>query len=71
MERRKPGRPWKGHRRLANFKLPVPLLDAVKEHAAQRGITVTDLVGGLLAAEVGMTYPCYTTQEGLPLDKAS
>jgi len=68
MERRKTGRPSKGDRRLASYKLPTPLLEAVREHAARRGMTVTDLVGELLAAEVGMPY---LTQEGLPLNKAS
>lgn len=68
MERKKIGRPSKGDRRLASYKLPTPLLEAVREHAAQRGMTVTDLVGELLAAEVGMPY---MTQEGLPLTKAS
>jgi hypothetical protein len=68
MERRKPGRPSKGDRRLVSYKLPVPLLEAVREHAARRGMTATDLVGELLAAEVGMPYQ---TQEGLPLNKAS
>jgi hypothetical protein len=68
MERKKTGRPSKGDRRHVSFKLPTPLLDAMREHAAQRGMTATDLVGELLAAEVGMKYQ---TQEGLPLNKAS
>jgi hypothetical protein len=68
MERKKTGRPSKGDRKLASFRLPVPLIDALKPHAAERGMTVTDLVGGLLAAEVGIPYQ---TQEGLPLTKAS
>ena len=68
MERRKPGRPSKGERRLVNFKLPVALLEAMKAHAARRGMTATDLVGELLAAELGLPYQ---TQEGLPLNKAS
>jgi hypothetical protein len=68
MERKKTGRPSKGDRRLASFKLPTPLLAAMREHAAKRGMTATDLVGELLAAEIGMPYH---TQEGLPLNKAS
>ena len=44
------------------------LLAAVREHAARRGMTVTDLIGELLATEVGIPYQ---TQEGLPLSKAS
>jgi hypothetical protein len=68
MERRKPGRPSKGDRRLVNFKLPVALVEAMKVHAAQHGMTATDLVGELIAAKVGMPYQ---VQEGLPLNKAS
>jgi hypothetical protein len=68
MERKKTGRPSKGDRRHVSFKLPTPLLDAMRTHAARRGMTATDLVGELLAAEVGMKYQ---TQEGLPLNKAS
>lgn len=68
MERKKTGRPPRGDRRLANFRLPVHLLAALKAHAANRGMTVTDLVGEALAAEVGVPY---MPQEGLPLDRAS
>lgn len=68
MERKKGGRPSKGDRRLVSYKLPTALLAAVREHAALRGMTVTDLIGELLAAEVGIPYQ---TQEGLPLGKAS
>jgi predicted DNA binding CopG/RHH family protein len=68
MERRKPGRPSKGDRRLVSYKLPTPLIDAVRKHVAERGMTATDLIGELLAAEIGMPYQ---TQEGLPLNKAS
>ncbi len=68
MERKRIGRPPKGDRRLVAYRLPNPLLDAVREHAAQRGMTATDFVGELLAAEVGIPYQ---VQEGLPLNKAS
>lgn len=68
MERKRTGRPPKGNRRLVAYRLPNPLLDAVREHAARRGMTATDLVGELLAAGVGMPYE---VQEGLPLNKAS
>lgn len=68
MERKKTGRPSKGDRRHVSFKLPTPLLAAMREHAARRGMTATDLVGELLAAEVGLSYQF---QEGLPLNKAS
>ncbi len=44
-------------------RLPRPLADAAREHAAERGMTFNDLVGELLAAEVGTTYQ---TQEALP-----
>jgi hypothetical protein len=68
MERKKTGRPSKGDRRHVSFKLPTSLLAAMREHAARRGMTATDLVGELLAAEVGLPYQF---QEGLPLNKAS
>ncbi|MGH3616311.1 MAG: hypothetical protein ACRDRK_27695 [Pseudonocardia sp.] len=68
MERKKPGPPSKSNRRLVNFKLPVHLIDAMKVHAAQHGMTATDLIGELLAAEVGVPYQL---QEGLPLNRAS
>jgi hypothetical protein len=68
MERKKTGRPSKGDRTHVGFKLPTPLIAAVRKHVAERGMTATDLVGELLAAEVGMPYQI---QEGLPLNKAS
>ncbi len=63
MERKKPGRPSKGDRGHLSALLPRPLLAAAHEHAARAGMTLTDLVGELLAAEVGTTYQ---TQEALP-----
>ncbi len=63
MKRKKAGRPHKGDRRMVAARLPRPLVDAAYEHAAQRGMTFNDLVGELLAAEVGTTYQ---TQEALP-----
>ncbi len=63
MERRKTGRPHKGDRRMVAARLPRPLADAAYEHAVQRGMTFNDLVGELLAAEVGTIYQ---TQEVLP-----
>lgn len=68
MERKKTGRPSKGDRAFVNFKLPRPLIAAMKEQAAERGMTITDLVGETLAAEVGVPYQL---QEGLPLNQAS
>lgn len=44
-------------------KLPDPLLVAARQRAAARGMTLTDLVGGLLAAETGVPYQ---TQATLP-----
>ncbi len=63
MEHRKTGRPSKGDRRHVSFKFPAPLLVAMRERAAERGMTATDLVGELIAAEVGISY---STQEALP-----
>lgn len=68
MERRKPGRPSKGDRVNTSFRLPTHLMTALKERAAHQGMTVTDLVGKLVATEVGLPY---MPQEGLPLDRAS
>ncbi len=63
MERRKTGRPSKGDRRMVAARLPRPLAEAAHEHAARRGMTITDFVGELIAAEVGTIYQ---TQEVLP-----
>jgi predicted DNA binding CopG/RHH family protein len=68
MERKKTGRPSKGDRAFVNFKLPRPLIAAIKQQAAERGMTITDLVGEALASEVGVPYQ---PQEGLPLTRAS
>lgn len=62
VERRKPGRPSKGDRGHISALLPRPLLAAAHEHAALTGMTLTDLIGELLAAEVGVPYQ---TQEAL------
>jgi predicted DNA binding CopG/RHH family protein len=67
VEHKKTGRPSKGDRRMIAYKLPTHLIEATREHAARRGITVTDLIGELLAAEVGVPY---MDQEALPLDKS-
>jgi hypothetical protein len=68
MERKKTGRPSKGDRAHVSFKLPTPLLEKLKQRAAERGMTATDLVGEALASELGVPYQ---TQEGLPLNQAS
>jgi hypothetical protein len=68
VERKKTGRPPKGDRTGVSLLLPTAFKAAAKEHAAQRGMTFTDLVGELLAKEIGLPYQ---TQEGLPLNKAS
>jgi predicted DNA binding CopG/RHH family protein len=49
-------------------RLPRPLADAVGEYAAQKGMTVNDLIGELLAERVGMPYQ---EQEALPLTKSA
>ncbi len=68
MERKKTGRPSKGDRTRIDTRVPTPLYLAAKSCAERRGMTLTDLVGELLAAEVGQPYQ---NQEGLPLTKAS
>lgn len=64
MERKKTGRPSKGPRDRFDVRLPKNLAAAVREQAARRGLTVNDLVGELLAADVGVPY---RPQEALPL----
>lgn len=68
MERKKTGRPPRGVRKQAAYKLPVALLEAMSRYAAEHGMTVTDLVGESVADRVGVPY---MPQEGLPLTKAS
>lgn len=68
MERKKTGRPSKGDRKLAGYKLPVALLEAMSRYAAEHGMTMTDLVGESVADRIGVPY---MPQEGLPLTKAS
>lgn len=63
MEKKKPGRRSKGQRSPLHCQMPAPLLTAAHERAAARGMTLTDLVGELLAAETGVPYQ---TQEMLP-----
>lgn len=66
MEPRKIGRPHKGDRKFVSFKLPTQLLVAMRRHAADHGVTATDLVGELIAAEVGMPYQ---NEKGIPLSQ--
>ncbi len=68
MERKKTGRPSKGDRTRIETRVPTPLYHAAKSRAETRGMTLNDLLGELLAAEVGLPYQ---SQEGLPLTKAS
>lgn len=49
------GRPSKGERCLVAARLPRPLADAAKRLAAERGTTINDLIGDVLAAEIGTT----------------
>lgn len=71
MEKRKPGRRSKGHRKPLHCQMPEPLLLAAQRHAAARGMTLTDLVGTLLSAETGVPYQTqgtltYRLDEELP-----
>lgn len=68
MERRKPGPPSKGPRVQMKHRVPPALRDAVLAEASRHGMTVNDWIGELLADELGVPY---TTQEALPLTKAS
>jgi hypothetical protein len=64
MEHRKPGRKSKGDRKQVNFYLPASLHAAAQAAAAERGMTFTDLMGELIAEELGAPYQ---TQEALSL----
>lgn len=68
MERKKTGRPSKGERTPINIRVPTKLQQAVKNRAKQRGMTLNDYVGSLLAQDTGVPYDA---QEGLPLSQAS
>ena len=59
MERRGPGRPSRGDRAQVNVKLPRSLLAAMRERATRGGLTLTDYIGALAAADTGVDY---TTQ---------
>ena len=41
-------------RLIASFRLPTHLMSALKECAAHQGMTVTGLIGELVATEVGL-----------------
>ena len=62
MEQRKPGRKSKGDRVELKSRIPRHLHGAVHAEAARRGMTVNDLVGGVLADLVGVPY---SSQEAL------
>jgi hypothetical protein len=64
MERKKPGRPSKGERRIVRALLPVRLAEALYDEAARRGMTVTDLLGELASSATGVPY---INQEALSL----
>jgi hypothetical protein len=63
VEHKKPGRRHKGDRRQVNTRQPRVLAEAAEAEAARCGITLTDLIGTLLAERVGLTYEL---QEALP-----
>ena len=56
MERRKPGPPGKGPRTQVKVRLPLPLAEGIRALAAQRGITVNDLLGEIMAEHTGIPY---------------
>jgi hypothetical protein len=56
MERRKPGRPSKGHRKPIRVNLPTELAAALQAQAAREGMTVTDVLGELAAWHTGVPY---------------
>jgi hypothetical protein len=70
MERKKIGRPPKpgGPRKRLTFELPISLIAALDAYAEQHGMHKVDFIGEVLADRLGVPY---TTQEGLPLNKAS
>lgn len=64
MEHKKPGRPSRGDRAQLNVWQPRALYEAAKAKAAQQGMTVTDYIGLLMAADLDMPYDA---QEALSL----
>ena len=64
MERKKTGRPSKGPRIVVRAAIPIPLREAVGHAAAARGLTVSDYMAELMAADTGVPY---TQQGAMPL----
>ena len=58
----KPGRPSKGVRVPVQAMVPLALRRAIREQAAQRGMSINDFLGDALAEATGVPY---TNQEGL------
>lgn len=62
---RRPGRPSKGQRELVRARLPKPLAAALRAEAQDRGLSINDLIGELVARETGVPY---STPPRLPMN---
>ncbi|MCW4353432.1 hypothetical protein ONR57_09000 [Hoyosella sp. YIM 151337] len=72
MSSRKPGRPSKGHRVQYKVRLPLMLKEAAAEAARAHGMTETDYVAALIAANTGLEHLAPSlNQEVLPLQKSA
>lgn len=64
MQHRKPGRPSKGPRRPLQCKLPTTMVEALHAAAAERGVTLTDMVGEWAERVTGVPYQAQTDLVG-------
>lgn len=58
------GRPSKGDRRMIRARVPVPMIEAIQEQAARRGMTINDFIGEQLEKATGVPY---SHQGSLPM----
>ncbi|MFZ2176379.1 MAG: hypothetical protein WAW17_20520 [Rhodococcus sp. (in: high G+C Gram-positive bacteria)] len=68
---RKVGRPSKGDRKLVKAFVPIELKKATAATAARKGLTETDYIVALLAADTGLTHFATPHQEELPLPETA
>lgn len=56
MEKKRTGRPSKGPRKRVHVRLPLDLVAALEEKAAEAGMSLTDYLGELAAERTGVPY---------------
>lgn len=54
VQRYQGGRPSKGDRQPLVSRVPTPIAEAVRQRAAQSGLSINDYIARLLASDVGM-----------------